>query len=248
MLTAPFGYPGRAFGGIPIAGEDARFPSYRVAIQDIGGVTRGGLKDLSLAARSSKSIATQFSFTPQLPQGLIMTRRPGSELLQSGLVNPFPFDLLEGMLIYRNWAYLLPTRFPAGGKIDSVNTLRQKNFRWKLSRQTALEKSETESEQWDASRFDRPDRVAEMLMFHEAVGGSRYTFLRNDPLSDLDLSSLLVEDRCILVGRLTRKLSRFGTDTSGMNADSSPASPDGQRTTIIRLVIPVESTKRRWLD
>ena len=195
MLIGPFGYPGRAFGGIQIAGEDARFPVYRVLTGWDDGVA-AGMIDLSLAPRSSKSIATGFTFTPELPGNLKMTRRPGSELLQSGLQNPFPVDLLDGMLIYRNWVYLLPTRFPVGARIASVDSLRQKNFRWQLSRQTALKENKTSSEEWDPARFDRPDRVAEMLLFHQAVGGSRYTMLHHQPLAHLDLSKLLSEDRC----------------------------------------------------
>ncbi len=242
MVTAPFGYPGRAFGGIQMEGEDARFPSYRVTM-DGGENTRGRLVDLSLAPRSSKSLATRFVFTPQLPAGLLMTRRSGSELLEGSLVNPFPFDLLDGMLIYRNLVYLLPTRFPAGGKIDSVDTLRQKNFRWQLSRQTALKKNKTESEQWDPSRFDRLQRVTEMLLFHTAVGGSRYTFLHDDPLAALDLSSLLVEDRCMLVGGLRESCTDLKLTLKGSQVDPSPISPGGQKHTLIRLIIPVEAKR-----
>lgn len=84
-------------------------------------------------------------------------------------MNPLPVDLLDGMLIYRNWAYLLRTRFPAGGRIERIDSLRQKNFRWRLSRQTALESSR-DTEEWDPSTVELPDRVAEMLMFHNAVG------------------------------------------------------------------------------
>ncbi len=241
ILTSGFGYPGRAFGGIQLAGEDARFPSYRVTVKEDQGAIRGGLTGLSLAPRSSKSIATRFSFTSRIPEGLVMKRRPGSELLWSGLINPFPFDLLDGMLIYRNAVYLLPTRFPSGGEIDAVDTLRQKNFRWQLSRQTALEKSKTESEAWVASRFDRPNRVAEMLLFHEAVGGSRYTFLRDDPLSWLDLSHLLSEDRCMLVGKLPESCLDMALTPRGT---TKAVSADGQRTTVIRLMIPVQSQRR----
>jgi hypothetical protein len=245
MMTVPFGYPGRAFGGIQIVGEDARFPSYQVAIEERPESVRASLIGLSLAPRSSKSIATRFAFTPKLPDGLVMERRVGSELLQSGLENPFPFDLLDGMLIYRNWVYLLPTRFPAGAKIASVDSLQQRNFRWRLSRQTALEKNRTESESWAAARFDRPDRVAEMLMFHESVGGSRYTSLRDDPLSSLDLSSLLTEDRCILVGKPIDSCLELKLTPRGFAADSASISIVGQRESIIRLVIPVIAKKQR---
>ena len=73
-----------------------------------------------------------------------------------------------------------------------------------------------------------PDRVAEMLMFHNAVGGTRYTGLRDDPLSFLDLSHLLTEDRCILLGRLAQPLTTIeATD------DSSSLQPSGDSLTLV---------------
>ncbi|MCG8651961.1 MAG: hypothetical protein MI861_19125, partial [Pirellulales bacterium] len=149
MLTAPFGYPGESFGGIQMAIEDARLPTYLFAASadNLNGL-RGNLRGLPLAPRSSKSLATRFWFEPQLPT-LAMSRRPGSQLLQGGLTNPFPFDLLDGMLVYGNWVYLLPSRFPSGDQIATLEDLRQKNFRWQLSRQKALEENTAENEQWD---------------------------------------------------------------------------------------------------
>ncbi len=210
MLTTAFGYPGESFGGIQIEIEDARLPVYEVPMDRTGTAEnsslRSSLRGLPLASRSSKGIATRCRFTPKLATEFSLQHRPGSELLQGELVNPLPLDLLDGMLIYRNWAYLLPTRFPSGGRIADVSSLRQKNFRWLLSRQQALE-SATETEAWDPMMSDSPDRVAEMLMFHEAVGGTRYTGLRDDPLSFLDLSHVLAKDRCILIGRLAKPLT-----------------------------------------
>ena len=237
MLTAPFGYPGESFGGIQIEIEDARLPVYEVPMDRAGTAPsnpiRTSLKGLPLASRSSKGIATRCWFTPKLTSEVSLQHRPGSELLQGELANPLPLDLLDGMLIYRNWAYLLPTRFPSGGRIADVSALRQKNFRWQLSRQQALE-SATETEAWDPMISDAPDRVAEMLMFHNAVGGTRSTGLRDDPLAFLDLSHLLTKDRCILLGRLAQPLT-----TIEATVDSSSLQPGGDSLTLVRVVLPV---------
>ena len=104
-----------------------------------------------------------------------ISRRSGSELLQGKLANPLDVDILDGMLIYGNWIYVLPTRFPSGSLIESLDALRQKNFRWHLSRQKALGSS-SETEAWNPSETAELDRVGEMLL------------LNNGPLSDLDLS------------------------------------------------------------
>ena len=88
-----------------------------------------------------------------------------------------------------------------------------------------------------------------MLMFHDAVGGRRYTKLDHDVLGDLDLSNLLVDDRCILVGRLDSPLCRLSIATqadSSMAADESSRRtfPETSSHTMLRLVIPVQSTSR----
>jgi len=241
MISAPFGYPGESFGGIQIAIEDTRLPIYQVPLAEedsgAGVQVRSTLKNLPLASRSSKGVATRCRFAPKLAE-VTLQHRPGSELLKGGLVNPLPFDLLDGLLVYRNWTYLLPTRFPAGGQIDSLESLRQKNFRWQLSRQQALE-SATQTEAWDPTMNDAPNRIAEMLMFHQAVGGSRYTGLQHGPLSFLDLSHVLAEDRCLLIGKVVQPMTKVHTtdgDTSGEPVENT--------LTLVRVVLPVEHAKR----
>ena len=243
IRTLPFGYAGRTFGGIQISGEDPRFPAYEVGLQD-GQMDRSSVIGLALAPRSSKSMATHASFRPRLSTDVMLSRRAGSELLFGELTNPLTVDLLDGMLIYRNLVYLLPTRFPAGSVISEVGDLRQKPFRWQLARRTVLEKSRTDSEDWVASRFDRPDRVAEILMFHEAVGGSRYTKLRNIALSSLDRTDVLADDRCILMGRLANSSVDLNiTATDAQDADT--ADIPGNKSSYMRVVLPVQSVRRQ---
>ena len=250
MMTAPFGWPGPAFGGIQLAGEDARMPPYEVVIEDEGtgaSATKfASIEKLPLAPRGSKSLATNFSFDVEreadgegLLEEVVVSRRRGSELLAGGLTNPLPVDLLDGVLIYRDWAYLLPTRFPAGGRIESLQNLRQKNFRWHLTRQKAIEES-TVSQAWDPSAVDELPRIAEMMMFHQAAGGTRYTTLRHIPLRGLDLSSLRSEDRCILVGRLSRPLTQIETGRDTTNR--------AEEVSIIRLLLPVALPDRSTTD
>lgn len=240
VLTTPFGYPGESFGGIQIAIEDARLPPYLVSPLQVDGEIRGSLDGLPLAPRSSKSMITRYRFRPQL-KSVRVSRRAGVQLLQGELINPLPVDLLNGMLIYQNSVYLLPTRFPVGDRIDSVEDLRPKDFRWHLSRQKALEENATETEQWDPAMTDSPQRVAEMLMFHAAVGGERYTTLTHDALAFLDLTHVLTDDRCMLVGKVAKPMTRLTTS----NGTDNDHEPDGQALTIVRLVLPVEAAASR---
>ncbi|TWU42065.1 hypothetical protein [Novipirellula artificiosorum] len=238
MLTIPYGFPGRSFGAIQVTGENERLPTYQVSLVSEAGTTSSEIRGVPLAPRSSKSIASQIRFTPNIADDLVMHRRGGSELLEGELENPLPVDLLNGILIYRNWAYLLPTRFPAGGRIESIDSLRQKNFRWQLSRQKALESS-TETQAWDAALTDDPERIAEILMFHEVVGGAQYTTLKDQVLTPLDLSHVLTDERCILIGRLASPLTQLATSNHGSTAELAE-----QTLTLVRIIIPVESKRR----
>lgn len=238
-LTTPFGYPGQSFGGIQIGIEDSRLPTYsiRLTLDHNTGNHSSIVTDVPIASRSSKGLKSEIQFTPTALNAEPITRRPGSELLQGTLKNPVDIDILDGMLIYRNWIYLLPTRFPAGSQIESLDSLRQKNFRWQLSRQKALESS-SETEPWDPADTKKLNRIGEIVLFHEAAGGTRYTTLKNGPLADLDLSHVLSDDRCILLGHLSQPATKLQLN------DNFEAELPGIRETFMRVVLPVESLSR----
>ena len=128
----PMGYPGKAFGGIQMASENSVFNGYDVTPRFLGeGETAGmetSVQHLTIAPRSSKSLATRVTFTPTTDPSIGVRRRPGSELLRGEFINPLPYDVLDGVLVYGNWVYLLPTRVPAGASIPQLNDLRQKKL------------------------------------------------------------------------------------------------------------------------
>lgn len=247
----PFGAPGLSMGGIQI---DAWSESMEVLLSTIPSASPTGIEShiesLSIDPRGSKSLALAMQFVSDVPSESIK-RRGGSELLQGKLTNPLNVDLLDAMLIYQNWVYLLPTRFPAGATVEEVDRLRQKNFRWQLSRQRALESS-SEGESWDVTRADQPERLAEMLMFHNAVGGTRYTGLHHEVLGKLDLSEMLTDDRCLLVGRCrepwtTLQVTPSSATGSTVGNDSVPfevAEPKGETSSWVRVLMPVEELRR----
>lgn len=248
VSTASMGYPGQAFGGIQLAGENKTLPPYRVQSTPGDGLSKESriesIENLTFAPRSSKSIASEVSFSVDPVQSDGITRRPGSELLRGELVNPLEIDILDGMLVYQNWVYLLPTRFRSGDRIPSINELRQKNFRWMLSRRQSLEKSNTKTTPWDPSDFNSISRVAEMLLFHQSAGGELYTGLKHQRLGSLDLSHVLVEDRCLLVGRTERPLLEMQlSDQTALNSSESSFTPAGKTHSMIRVVLPVRATR-----
>ncbi|WP_236621214.1 hypothetical protein [Rhodopirellula sallentina] len=253
QVISPFGAPGRSMGGIQIDSWSSplRVPVVGTNASDSESSTQtdfqltSRVESLELAPRSSKSIAARMQFDTSV-DAVPIERRRTSDSLQGRLVNPLDVDLLDSMLIYRNIVYLLPTRFPAGATVKDVDQLRQKNFRWQLSRQRALESS-SQTEAWDVTRSDQPERLAEMLMFHEVVGGVDYTGLQNQILGHLDMTDLLTEEQCVLVGRCREPWLTFDVGVSGEGGDASSSTeavPKGDTQTWVRVILPVKQVRR----
>ncbi|WP_144058781.1 hypothetical protein [Rhodopirellula sp. SWK7] len=256
QMLGPFGAPGRSMGGIQIDSwsEPLHVPVSPLMSGSDDASDSGGLRlasridSLELAPRSSKSIAAQMQFRTTFEVAPVKRRRT-SDSLQGSLVNPLEVDLLDSMLIYQHMVYLLPTRFPAGATVKEIDRMRQKNFRWQLSRQRALESS-SQTEAWDVTRSDRPERLAEMLMFHDVVGGADYTGLQNEILGQLDMTDLLTKEQCILVGRCADPWLTLGVKTTSDGADSGDdsanafATPVGETQSWVRVILPVKEVRR----
>jgi hypothetical protein len=245
-IVYPMGYPGREFGGIQLADESTVLPPYRIQPRLAKGESVSGVRSnvlgLTIAPRSSKSIAAEIDFRADRSADAEVIRRPGSELLRGEFSNPLPFDLLDGMLIYGNWVYLLPTRVPAGATVPALEDVRQKNFRWQLTRKVSLEENVSETTPWTPGDFSDRGRVAEMLLFHRAAGGELYTGLRHEVLGGLDLSENLTDDRCILVGRSEEPMFDLVVTEKGAPPESAMR-PGGETLSIVRVVLPVRATR-----
>ena len=209
VITNAYGHPGAAFGGIQIAGEDLRMPAYRAVISKGDSVnpatvegTTGDwmIEGLPLAPRSSKSLSTQVCFRASKISEVEIHQRAGSELLAGELVNPLPsicsmacWSIGIGLTYCRHDFPAVPRSLRSTVFVRRIfaGSCREKR-RWKVPVKAKYGTGRT---------LVRFHVVAEMLMFHDAVGGTRYTGLKHDPLASLDLSHVLTDDRCVLVGR-----------------------------------------------
>jgi hypothetical protein len=217
VLTRPYGYSGPTFGGISIVGEDRGMPRYQVQLASVaGGANKATVNELAavplqfpIAPAGSKGFQSSWSFAPALGKVDGLAQRRGNELLTGSITNPLSVDILDGAVIYGNWVYLLPTRFRAGQTIDSIESLRQKNFRWHLTRREALENA-TRLETWDVEMHSDLARLIEVMMFESSVGGRDYTGLANRAFGGLDLSYSLAFGQAILYGRFDQPMFQTG--------------------------------------
>lgn len=233
-LTRPYGYAGPSFGGIAIVGEDHSMPPYQVRIAAVTDrESKSTVHDVAavpsqfpIAPAGSKSFHSSWTFTPALGRIDGLAQRRGNELLTGSITNPLPVDILDGAIIFGNWVYLLPTRFRAGQTIESIESLRQKNFRWHLTRREALENS-SRVEAWDVEMHDDLGRLVEVMMFESSIGGRDYTGLGNRVFHGLDLSYALAAGHAVLYGRFAEPI--FNT---GLAAERPTVSA-------VRVVLPV---------
>ena len=223
VLTRPYGYAGPTFGGISIVGENRGMPRYQVQLASVSdganasdGAGKAIVNELAamplqfpIAPAGSKGFQSAWSFTPALGKIDGLAQRRGNELLTGSITNPLSVDILDGAVIYGNWVYLLPTRFRAGQTIDSIESLRQKNFRWHLTRREALENA-SRLESWDVEMHSDLARLIEVMMFESSVGGRDYTGLANRAFGGLDLSYSLPFGNAILYGRFDQSIFKTG--------------------------------------
>jgi hypothetical protein len=165
---------------------------------------------------------------------------PGSiDLLEGSYINPLDLDLMNSMLIYRGRAYFNNTRLRSGEMVTINSSTLPKDVVRRLQRRQNVG-GEERSSPWNPGGNDNLDRLFEMIVFHQASGGSNYTGLYNRYLSTLDASDVVRYDRAVLLAEVDEAALVWS-----IQRDSVPVQPiEGARKTFVRLFIPVaRSTK-----
>ena len=98
---------------------------------------------------------------------------------------------------------------------------------------------EERSTPWDPADSGKLGRLMELISFHELAGSSRYTGLYNRYLSELDCSDLIRLDRAILICELKDPTLSWSLRRNAIPIQAA----EGQRKTLLRLIIPVSQNK-----
>lgn len=158
-------------------------------------------------------------------------------LLRGNVMNPLPVELYECLLLYENWAYKLDRRGGVlqPGDATPIHMERPLNFNWRLTRRRVVEINDITTP-WEQRDMEIP-RILEMMMFHGAAGGDKYTQLHHRYQTYLDLSEHLANKRAILFGRCKEPASQVH-----LNGQAAGDSYD-QRWTFYRVVFPVDTSR-----
>ncbi len=193
------GLPGHGLGGLQSQlHTDRGMPAYAIELSADGSSQVHGV---GLPAAGTKCI--NGSWDDQLPAvGEVSLRQMvGLDQLEGMVINPLPVELMDAVLFYHNWYYVLNSRIAPGERLPvSADTIPKTLVR-RLNRQRNIDGS-VSATRWDPAELNELDRLLELMMFYRAASGSNYTSLdhRYEPL--IDQSSLLDTDLAVLVGRL----------------------------------------------
>lgn len=153
------------------------------------------LVDVPLAARSSKGFvaAWERSLAPDTePARLVVRdRRPSG-----AVVNGTGVDLSDCILLYGGWAYPL-------GSLGRSQSVALEGARSPITVVSYLTERKLIGDKERATPYDPAGddlrRILQMILFHEAAGGRRYTGLTSRYLHRLDWSNLLGRGEAVLL-------------------------------------------------
>lgn len=231
VLLSWQGLPGDVLGGMnSISTAETLLEGYTIHGPTSHISSKSEIVGLPMQIWSTKALQTRWWLDGDLGSlGQIQATPDGQ--IRGQVHNPLQVDLDDCCLYYKPWAYQL-------GKISSQGTILvgtgtdRRNLHWRLTRRSLSEASDIITP-WDQYSREIP-RIIEMMMFHSAAGGEKYTGLLNRYQSFVDMSSHLNVGEAVLIGRTNQAATNLRLDGESLEKCYD------QRWAFYRFVIPVE--------
>jgi hypothetical protein len=220
------GLPGAAIGGMETPAASA--PTFDEPYLCSRSEDSAQLENTPLAIGASMSFIGQWGTKAgELPAADL--RHTADFVLAGTIENTLEIELTDAVLLYDRWAYILGDVRP-GARLQIERDFDPRTIdTWLTRRKIVGDKDQT-------TPYDRADadvsRILQLMMFHESVGGRRYTGLLNRVHDRLDLSNHLTLRRAILLFR-GPNASKLSINKAEVEATDSPT------TTFYRCVLPV---------
>ena len=227
VLLSWMGLPGSAIGGMDGggAGQTLFKEPYSLSTET------GALTDVPMAAWSSKAFSARWRADQiQGVTGKLATSSIHAEVVVGTLLNRMDAPLADCFLLYDRWAYPLGTIKPGEQvTIDADSPARTVET---FLTQRRIEPGGGSPRGYDQAGVD-VKRIVQMLMFHDAAGGQKFTQLLNRYEHSMDLSGHLQAGRAILLAT--------GPAAAPIEIDGQLV-PEANRshTTFYRFVLPVQ--------
>lgn len=222
------GLPGRSFGGMNTSRLSQTSESYEI-IADLSDESNQSIRiaGMPIDIYSSRSLSGLVWGQVDLPLSEPFVSDADNQL--AGIVrNPLPVALRDCKLCYGRWVYSVPT-LPAGGEYEIDRSSTAKTIDGMLTKTQVDKDYKDRSQAWDRRTFDL-NRILEIMMFHKAAGGTKYTQLLHRFQSEIDFTDHLTQGRALLVGKTAE------SPTTMLASDEVEANT----TTYVRILLPVK--------
>lgn len=196
----------------------------------------GGLLGLPIEQWSTKTITARWTATVDRPLDAKVDRL-ADDLLFGRITNHTGVPLTDCVLLHGKWAYVLP-QVADGGSLTIDDHVKPRTVKLALASARSGDAKVSRVGEDGAVPYDPYGvgvaRIAKLMMFDEALGGTAYAPIPNRYQHQLDLSRLLTGDQAIMLAR--------APDTAGSRwLVGSSADLDAKTTewTYYRFVIPL---------
>jgi hypothetical protein len=243
-LIAWHGLPGKGYGGMQTKSSTG---FYQVGYlhqrldseQPVQGTSR--LLKTPIFVASSKPLFTRYQgrFPTSVRSNLRLRGR--ASRLEGTITNPFDLPLKNCRIFFENYVYVLEQPWEPGETISVETETKERTLVSLLTRRqrAADDATKLESVPWNENET-RINRIADMLMFHSAAGGSNYTSgLTHNYHNFADMSSLLGLGRALIVAEVAGPASSLVIN--GLPGDTNY----DQSVTLLRIVLPVNLMDRK---
>lgn len=193
------------------------------------------LRGIAVQVASTRALSGRWRdrFEAPIRHRLYLDRRNNS--LHGDFTNPFPFTLDRAVVFYDNWAYIINEDVQPGETISIEGQSTERTLEALLARRTFVQGTER-AEPWDPTSSNL-DRIAEILSFHESVGGRNYTKLNHQLHADIDWSAQLRLGNAVLYARCSEPVTRL------VDGDAALDEEYDERLSIIRVILPVNTDR-----
>lgn len=233
------GLPGDGLGGmLTRPNPSGPTQSYQQSIDlDDDGNFHIAINQLPVQVSSSRAFIGQWSGDVAIDVRTRPRYRPQVASIRGSVKNPFDFELKNCRLFFRDWAYILPQPLGPGQTLDIESGMDEKKVNGVLRQRAKTRDQKNEYKKnsvWNPAE-KRVNRIADMLMFHDAAEGKNYTGFTHGYYSHVDLSEHLNLDRAILVGEVKRPGAEILLNEGKVKTEND------QVTTIVRLIFPISN-------
>jgi hypothetical protein len=229
------GQPGSGLGGMQITTPPLTATAgYQNLLARQGDQSKWRLEGFPLSFSSVRTATGVWNADSQFKATARLKRTRRLDRLEGQINNPFEFTLMNPRLFYGDSVFTIERNLEPGDAADVFTEMKEITIKNYFAGRTGDATKEGAKAQIWNPKDTNENRIMQLAMFHELVGGRSYSGLSNGYLDYVEVSDRLVVDRAILMGEVSVPFSELT-----LNGQVEQGSVEN-RMTIIRLFLPVE--------